>query len=129
MADTPDPLLAPIPHARHREVAGVALDVVPAAGGRVKRTIYPAGFRWSAAMKAVVGTELCQHAHVGFLARGAIGARFTDGCTEVYTAPAVIVIEPGHEGWVEGDEPAVLIEFDFEGDTAARFGMAGAHRH
>lgn len=28
-----------------------------------------------------------------------------------------------------GDEPAVLIEFDFEGDTARRLGMPEVHSH
>ncbi|NTW00408.1 MAG: hypothetical protein HGA19_03770 [Oscillochloris sp.] len=39
-----------------------------------------------------------------------------------FVAPQVLVVEPGHEGWVVGDEPAVLIEFDFEKDTVQRFG-------
>lgn len=53
--------------ADHREIGSVKLDIVCAGDGRVKRTIYPAGFRWSRDMKLVSGTELCQHAHVGFL--------------------------------------------------------------
>jgi hypothetical protein len=28
-----------------------------------------------------------------------------------------------------GEEPAVLIEVDFEGDTIARFGLPSSHRH
>ncbi len=39
-----DPLLAPMSGADHRDVAGVQLDIVHAGDGRVKRTIYPAGF-------------------------------------------------------------------------------------
>ncbi|HVB37087.1 MAG TPA: hypothetical protein VND92_01065 [Vicinamibacterales bacterium] len=124
-----DPLLAPMSGGDHRNVAGVQLDVVRAGDGRVKRTIYPAGFRWDSHMKTVVGTELCMHAHVGFLARGRIQIRYPDGCTVDFTAPQAVVIEPGHDGSVVGDEPAVLIEFDFERDTARRFGMADAHRH
>ena len=50
---------------------------------------------------------------------------FADGATFEFVAPQVVVIPPGHDGWVVGDEPAVLIEFDFEGETASRFGMAG----
>ncbi len=43
--------------------------------------------------------------------------------------PAPPAIEPGHEAWVRGEEPAVLIEVDFEGDTIARFGLPSSHRH
>jgi hypothetical protein len=125
----PDPLLAPIPGADSRTLNGVQVDVVRAGTGRVKRVIYQPGFRWSTHMKPTVGTGLCMHAHVGFIARGRIHVQYADGCTVEFVAPQVVAIEPGHEGWVVGDEPAVLIEIDFEGETASHFGMAGGHRH
>jgi hypothetical protein len=80
-------------------------------------------------MKPIVGTELCMHAHAGFLAKGRINILYADGCTLECVAPQIIAIEPGHDGWVVGDEPAVVIEFDFERDTAARLGMPPVHRH
>jgi hypothetical protein len=124
-----DPIFAPLKDAAHRDVAGVQVDVVRAGACRVKRVIYPAGFRWSKDMKAFVGTEFCMHAHVGFLARGQIHIQYAEGCTLEFAAPQVVAIEPGHDGWVVGVEPAVLVEFDFEGDTASRLGMPEAHRH
>jgi len=124
-----DPLLAPIEEAEHREIGGLQLDIVPAGGSRVKRVIYPPGFRWSTHMKEIAGTDLCMHAHVGFLARGRIHIQYADGCKLEFAAPQVVVVEPGHDGWVVGDEAAVLIEFDFEGDTVRRLGMPDAHRH
>jgi hypothetical protein len=126
---TIDSLTAPMEGAEHREIAGVQLDVVRAGDSRVKRVIYPPGFRWSHDMKPIVGTELCQHAHVGFLARGQIHIRYADGCTQAFSAPQAVAIEPGHDGWVVGDEPAVMIEFDFEGDTIRRLGMPAEHSH
>ena len=124
-----DPLLAPLPGADHREINGMQLDIVRAGAGRVKRMIYPPGFRWSIHMKPVVTTELCMHAHVGFLARGRIRFLYGDGCTLDFTAPSVVVVEPGHEGWVVGEETAVLIEFDFEMETVQRFCLPEAHCH
>ena len=128
MSDT-DPLLAPIPAANHRVIGGVQIDVTPTGACRVKRIIYPSGFRWSTHMKGVAGTDLCMHAHVGFLARGQVHIQYADGCTLEFTAPQAISIEPGHDGWVVGDEPAVVIEFDFEGDTVGRLGMPACHSH
>ena len=124
-----DALLEPIPGATMREIGGVLLEVVPAGQARVKRMIYPPGFKWSSAMKSIVGTDRCMHAHVGFLARGEIHIEYPDGCVVEYKAPQVVAIEPGHDGWVVGREPVVLIEFDFEGDTISRLGMPEAHRH
>ncbi len=124
-----DALLAPLKNAAHREVGGVQLDIVPAGCGRVKRMIYQPGFRWSTHMKPITGTDLCEHAHIGFLARGQIHIQYADGCTLEFAAPQVVAIEPGHDGWVVGDEPVVLIEFDFEGETVQKFEMPDAHRH
>lgn len=124
-----DVLLAPIKDAEHREVGGVLLDVVPVGNSRVKRAIYPVGFRWSKNMKPHVDTDLCMHAHVGFLARGQIHMEFPDGCVLEFRAPQVIAIEPGHDGIVVGNEPAVVIEFDFGNDTVRNLGMPEKHSH
>ena len=126
--DSQDRLTAPIKGAEHREIAGVHIDMTRVGDARVRRLIYPAGFRWSTHMKPLVGTDRCQHAHVGFIVSGAIGVEYADGCKETFTAPQAISIAPGHEGWVEGNAPAVMIEVDFEGETAERFGVRG-HKH
>ena len=107
----------------------VTLDVVRAGAARVKRMVYPRGFRWSKDMKPIVGTDYCMHAHVGFLARGGIHIEYPDGCIVECRAPQAIAIDPGHDGWVVGKQPVVLIEFDFEGDTIQRLGMPDGHRH
>ena len=124
-----DPLLAPLTGGECRKIGGVQIDVVRTGACRVKRVIYPPGFRWSKDMKPIVGTDLCMHAHVGFLARGQIHIKYADGCTLEFAAPQAVAIEPGHDGWVMGDEPAVMVEFDFEGETVSRLGMPTVHRH
>ena len=126
---TPDTLVAAVKGAEHRDVGGVRLDVGRAGAARVKRMVYPVGFRWSVDMKPVVGTDLCMHTHVGFLARGEIHIEYADGCVVKHKAPQILAIEPGHDGWVVGDEPVVVIEFDFERETIRRLGMPDAHRH
>jgi hypothetical protein len=123
------PLLADVKGAERREVGHVRLEVGRAGAARVKRMIYPAGFRWSVDMKPMVGTDLCMHAHVGFLVQGEIHIEYPDGCVVEHKAPQIVAIEPGHDGWVVGSEPVVLIEFDFERDTVNRLGMPDAHRH
>ena len=123
-----DPLLAKVKGAERRNIGHVQLEVGRAGAARVKRMIYPVGFRWSVDMKPAVGTDLCMHAHVGFLARGEIHIEYADGCVVEHKAPQIMAIEPGHDGWVVGDEPVVVIEFAFEGETVQRLGMPDAHR-
>ena len=128
-AKAPASLLAPVRGADHRYIGHVRLDVGRAGAARVKRMIYPPGFHWAKDMKPVTGTELCMHAHVGFLVHGEIHIEYADGCIVEHKAPHIIAIAPGHDGWVVGKEPVVMIEFDFEGDTVARLGMPTEHKH
>jgi hypothetical protein len=124
-----DALLAPVKGATKRNIGHVQLEVGRAGAARVKRMIYPPGFHWAVDMKPNVGTELCMHAHVGFLARGEIHIEYADGCIVEHKAPQIVAIDPGHDGWVVGKEPVILIEFDFEGDTVNRLGMPASHQH
>ena len=124
-----DPLTAPIEGAERKTVGGVVCDIVRIGEARVRRTIYYPGFTWEKDMHQAVKADLCMHAHVGFLARGHLEAHFPDGCRKEWVAPAVVFLEPGHVGSVVGNEPAVLIEMDFEGATAQHFGMPAAHTH
>ncbi|NNE12781.1 MAG: hypothetical protein HKN41_11130 [Ilumatobacter sp.] len=112
-----------MPGAKHTEIGGLTVDEVAAGNGRVKRVIYPPGWRWQDHMPAVTGTDSCEHAHVGFIAQGSMVVRFEDGCEVTYTAPAAVVVEPGHDGWVVGDEPVVLIQVDAGHDTVDRLGL------
>jgi hypothetical protein len=124
-----EPVIAPVRGAERRQVGHVRLEVGRAGAARVKRLIYPAGFHWAKDMKSVVGTDLCMHAHVGFLVQGEIHIEYADGCVVEFKAPQVVAIDPGHDGWVVGNSPVVMVEFDFERDTISRTGMPDAHRH
>jgi hypothetical protein len=126
---TDDPLLRPLEGAQRSETNGVVVEVVPAGAARVKRVVYPSGYRWTTHVKPAVGTELCMHAHVGFLVRGRMAGEYADGCTFDLEAPCAVVVEPGHDAWTVGDEDAVYVEVDFERDSAARLGLPAEHRH
>lgn len=121
-------LFAPLKGAELRTIGHVKLEVGRAGAARVKRMIYPPGFHWAEDMKPVTGTDLCMHAHVGFLAHGEIHIEYADGCVVEFKAPQVVEIAPGHDGWVVGKEPVVLIEIDFERETASKLGLI-THSH
>jgi hypothetical protein len=124
-----DPLVAEMVGAAHDDFAGIVTDTVLVGEARVKRLIYPPGLRWSTHIQPIVGGELCNHAHVGFLARGHLRGEYADGCGFDYSAPSAVMIEPGHDAWVIGDEPAVLIQFDYEGATLDRLGVSPHQQH
>jgi quercetin dioxygenase-like cupin family protein len=91
------------------------IEIVNVEGGTVGRATFQPGWRWSEHVKPVAGTESCQAAHVGYQVSGRMAARLDDG-EEIEIGPGDFFnIPPGHDGWVIGDEPAVLI--DWQGMT------------
>ncbi|HAS09458.1 hypothetical protein NHL50_01865 [Acidimicrobiia bacterium EGI L10123] len=124
-----DPLVEPIEGGEHQSFAGIDIDLFAVGDARVKRLVYGVGGKWSEHVKPHVGTDFCEHAHVGFLAKGRLAGEYPDGCTFDFTAPIGVHIDPGHDSWVVGDEPAVLIEIDFGPDTVERLGIPGTHSH
>lgn len=63
------------------------------------------------------------------LAEGEIHIECAHGCVVEFRVPQIVAIDPGHDGWVVGREPVVLIEFDFEGETISKLGMPAEHRY
>ena len=100
---SPDEVRSPDPH--------VTVDVVKIAGGEVGRYTFQPGWRWSEHIKPVVGGDSCQTDHVGYVVSGTLAAQSDDGSTGEATAGCVYRIGPGHDGWVVGDEPVVVVEF------------------
>ena len=41
-----------------------------------------------------------------------MSAKHNDGTIDTFVAGNVYVIEPGHDGWVEGDTECVALEFN-----------------
>ena len=75
--------------------------------GRLKRQ---PGWRWSACIKPVVGTDSCQVSHVGHAVSGRLTVKMDDGSQKSIAAGDSYTIPPGHDAWVEGNEPFVCIE-------------------
>ena len=86
------------------------VEVVRLSGGTAARFTFQPGWRWSECIKPVVGTASCQASHVGYAVSGRIGVRLDDGTEQTISAGESYTIPPGHDAWVEGDEPFVAIE-------------------
>ena len=75
-----------------------------------KLTVQP-GWKWSECIKPLVGTDSCLASHQGVVVSGAMTVVMDDGTKMSYKAGDTYYIPPGHDGWVEGDEPMVSFEF------------------
>ena len=87
------------------------VEVVKIAGGEIGRYTFQPGWRWSEHIKPVVGGDSCQTNHVGYLVSGKLGVQSDDGTTAEVLPGSVYRIAPGHDGWVIGTEPVVVVEF------------------
>jgi mannose-6-phosphate isomerase-like protein (cupin superfamily) len=57
-----------------------------------------------------VGTKSCQLSHVGYAVSGSATIRLDDGSELTIEPGQSYTIPPGHDAWVERDEPFVAIE-------------------
>jgi class 3 adenylate cyclase len=73
--------------------------------------VHQPGWIWSEHVRPSVGGEWCQARHVGVVISGRTGIRLEDGTTYEIGPRDVVDVPPGHDGWVIGDEPAVMIEW------------------
>ena len=97
------------------------VDLVRAGSTTAGRFTFQPGWRWSESIKPTVGTDSCEKRHVGFVASGQMTVRHDDGTEVALRAGDAYVIEPGHDAWIDGDEPFVGYEFESESaETYAR---------
>jgi hypothetical protein len=73
-------------------------------------TLQP-GWRWSNDLKPLAGTDACQVPHFQYHVQGRLAIRLDDG-TEFTAEPGSITSLPvGHDAWVVGDEPVVVVDW------------------
>jgi mannose-6-phosphate isomerase-like protein (cupin superfamily) len=87
------------------------VEVVELGDGKVLRSTFEPGWRWSDCVKPVVGGESCQVHHFGYVISGRLRVRMDDGEEVEFAAGDAVDIPPGHDGWVVGDEPYVGLDF------------------
>jgi len=94
------------------------IELVGLAGGEIQRTTFQRGWRWTEAVRPIAGTDLCEVDHLAYVVSGRLHADHEDGSAGDVTAGDVFRLAPGHDAWVVGDEPVVLIEFQGIRDAA-----------
>jgi hypothetical protein len=87
------------------------LDLVKVGGATVGRCILQPGWRWATSVQPIAKTKSCEAPHFQYHVAGVLRIRMDDG-TEFDCKPGdVSLLPPGHDAWVVGDEPVVLVDF------------------
>ena len=94
-----------------REFPNGRLELITVGGNVIGRATLQPGWRWSKDVQPIVKTESCEAPHFQYHLSGVIRVRMEDG-TEFDCHPGdVSLITAGHDAWVVGDEPAVIVDF------------------
>src|SRR5450432_367882 len=86
-------------------------EILTVGGAEVGRLVFEPGWRWSNDVKPLAKTASCEAPHFQYHVSGKLAILMDDG-TEFIAGPGDITSLPkGHDAWVVGDEPAVVIDW------------------
>jgi hypothetical protein len=94
-----------------REFPNGKAEILVIGDAEVGRLTFLPGWQWSNDVKPLAGTDSCQAPHFQYHVSGRLAVRMDDG-TELIAEPGDITSLPsGHDAWVVGDEPVVVVDW------------------
>jgi len=87
------------------------LYLVHVGDSTIGRAVFQPGWRWSTDVKPLVGTGSCELAHTAVVISGRMRVRMNDGTEAEFGPGDAHFVSPGHDAWVVGEEPLVVIDF------------------
>ena len=94
-----------------REFPKGRLELVKVGGATVGRAVFEPGWRWAESVQPLVKTRSCEAPHFQYHVSGVLRIRMDDG-TEFDCKPGDVSLLPsGHDAWVIGSEPAIVVDF------------------
>ena len=82
-----------------------------------RATLQP-GWKWSTCVKPLAKTKSCEAPHLQYHVSGRLHAVMDDGTEAEFGPGDVSLIPPGHDAWVVGKEPVVVIDVTGMADYA-----------
>jgi hypothetical protein len=82
-----------------------------------RATLQP-GWKWSTSVKPIVQTKSCEAPHLQYHVAGRLHVAMDDGSEQEFGPGDVSQLPPGHDAWVVGDEPVVVIDITGMGEYA-----------
>jgi quercetin dioxygenase-like cupin family protein len=86
-------------------------EILSVGGAEVGRMTFEPGWRWSNDIKPIAGTDSCEAPHFQYHLSGQLAIRMDDGEEFVAKAGDITSLPSGHDAWVVGDEPVVVVDW------------------
>jgi quercetin dioxygenase-like cupin family protein len=86
-------------------------EILSIGDSEIGRLTLEPGWKWSDHVKPLAGTDLCEAPHFQYHVQGTLHVAMEDG-TEFDAHPGDVTSLPqGHDAWVVGDEPVVVVDW------------------
>ena len=86
-------------------------EILRVGGAEVGRLVFEPGWRWSQDVRPIAGTSSCTAPHFQYHVSGRLGIRMDDGSEFVAGPGDVTSLPSGHDAWVVGNEPVVVVDW------------------
>lgn len=94
------------------------LEIVNVGGTTLGRATFEPGWKWSESIKPIAKTDSCQAAHLAYVISGRMITVMDDGTRLTFGPGDAMALPPGHDAWIEGTEPCVVVDFTGFADYA-----------
>jgi hypothetical protein len=86
------------------------LELITLGGVTFGRATLQPGWKWSTSLKALMKTKSCEAAHLQYHVSGRIAVLMDGGSRAEFGPGEVSLLPPGHDAWVVGNDPVVVID-------------------
>ena len=87
------------------------LELLHVGAADIGRLVLEPGWRWSNDVKPIAGTDLCEAPHFQYHVSGVLRIAMGDGTVFDAGPGDVTSLPAGHDAWVLGDEPVIVVDW------------------
>src|SRR5215207_9985524 len=86
-------------------------EIVRVGQAELGRLTFEPGWRWSTDVRPIAGTASCEAQHFQYNISGRLAIRMDDGSEFIAGPGDVTSLPSGHDAWVVGNEPVVVVDW------------------
>ncbi len=86
------------------------IEIISCEGVTFGKATFEPGWKWSTCLQPIAQTKTCQASHLGYQVSGRMHIVMDDGTQKEVGPGEIFSIPPGHDAWVVGNEPVVILD-------------------